>query len=73
MYGNVASPTGATVSLIIIAIIAVIEMGHVATADIGSAYIQMVEGLKWKHSKCFAMVSRTVYISGLNWFHSQPL
>ena len=39
LYGNVASPTGATVSLFIIAIIAVIEKRHVATADIASAYI----------------------------------
>ena len=39
VYGNVASPTGGTVSLFIISIIAVIEKRHVATADIASAYI----------------------------------
>ena len=39
LYGDVASPTGATVSLFIVAIIAVVEQRRVATADIASAYI----------------------------------
>jgi len=39
LYGNVASPTGAIVSLFIIAIIAIFEKRKVATADIASAYI----------------------------------